>query len=54
MENKGLHSEKIHVYMLHRLHHFWNKLGVNPSPFHVPTRLRLTLAVVARAATCRL
>ena len=28
--------------------HFWNKLGVNPSPFHISTRLRLTLAVVAR------
>ena len=27
--------------------HFWNKLGINPSPFHVSTRLRLTSAVVA-------
>ena len=49
MENKSLHSKKIHNYMLHRLKViFWNKLGVNPSPFHVSTRLRLTSAVVAR------
>ena len=26
----------------------WDKLGVNPSPFYVSTRLRLSLAVVAR------
>ena len=48
MENKRLHSKKIHVYMLHRLNLSWDKLGINPSPFHISTRLRLTLAVVAR------
>ena len=55
MEQIHTNSGNIHAYMLCSVnHYFWNKLGVNPSPFHVSTRLRLTLAVVARAATCRL